>query len=105
MKLLNKFSDNLNGKPFVVMRYSAQNGFGGNNTEIAAFAYGDTENKYYLFGSCESLNIDEVDENDKSTCNLINIFMNNFSVVGEVDINRIDKIIKENTYSSVKIVQ
>ena len=78
-----KFYKNLNEEnkssyPICIMRYGAQNGFGGNTTGYAYCNYNDEEAKYELFGACNSLNESDYDKKDfddfleLATCMLIN---------------------------------
>lgn len=90
--------------PNCVIKYSAENGFGGNTTGYALFASED----HTLFGTCDTLDKYEIDEDeymDLMTCIAINTIMESLTKVGEVDLNRIKMVIKNETYSTIKIIE
>lgn len=94
------------GEPICVMRRGGQNGFGGNTTGYSLFLYSDGTYKYV--GSCDSLNEDDIDKDDteeKTICELINIYKDNLETVGDVDLARIKTIIKNDSYSVIKIIE
>lgn len=94
------------GEPICVMHRGGQNGFGGNTTGYSLFLYSDGEYKY--MGSCDSLNEDEIDDDDKeelAICGLINIYKDNLEQVGNVDLARIKTIIKNDSYSTIKVIE
>lgn len=51
--------------PVCIMHYGAQNGFGGNTTSYAIFAYSTEKGEYDLLGSCDSLDEDDYDASDE----------------------------------------
>lgn len=91
------------GEPVCVIRDGGQNGFGGNTTGYSVFLYNNGSYKYV--GDCDTLDEDEVDEEDKSICQLINIYKDNLKQVGDVDLSRIKSIIKNDSYSTIKIIK
>ena len=94
------------GEPICVMHRGGQNGFGGNTTGYSLFLYSDGEYKYV--GSCDSLNEDDIDDDDKeelAICGLINIYKDNLEQVGNVDLTRIKTIIKNDSYSTIKVIE
>lgn len=91
------------GEPICVMHRGGQNGFGGNTTGYSLFLYSDGVYKY--MGSCDTLDEDEVDDDDETICQLINIYKDNLEQVGDVDLSRIKNIIKNDSYSTIKIIE
>lgn len=97
-----------NSQPICVLRRGGQNGFGGNTTGYTLFLYSESEGLYKYFGSCDSLNEDDIDEDDEEealVCDLINIYKDNLEQVGEVNLARIKAIIKNDSYSTIKIIK
>jgi ribosomal protein L40E len=92
-----------NEEPVCVIREGAQNGFGGNSTGYALFICSDGSYKY--MGNCDTLDEDEVDDDDKTVCQLINIYKDNLEVVGDIDLTRLKTIVKNDSYSTIKIIK
>lgn len=102
--------------PAIVFRSGAQNGFGGNTIGYDLFYYFKDKGYTYV-GSCDSLDEDEYyndegelkdEENDNSEallCGEINELMKEAEQVGNVDMNRIKIIIKNDSYSTIKIIE
>ena len=103
MEALNKLIADEGGEPVVLMRYGAQNGFGGNTTSYAMFVY--LNDKYEFLGSCDTLDSDEVDDDDKQICEIINTIMEYFKTTGDVDIDRIKRVLKSDNDSSIQIIE
>jgi hypothetical protein len=100
MKEIIKLSED---EPVCVMYRGGQNGFGGNTTGYSLFLYSDGQYKY--IGSCDSLDEDEIDKDeDELICGLINAYKDNLEQVGDVDLARIKTIIKNDSYSTIKII-
>lgn len=96
--------------PFIVLHYAAQNGFGGNTTGYFTSSY-DSENSAYQFvGYTDSLDIEDLDKKDDDyiiqalTIKVIELKEENCEKIGEIDINRLNKVLKNNAYTAVKIV-
>ena len=88
----------------VVMSYGAQNGFGGNTTSYAMFI--NEGDKYVYFCSSHTLDKDEADDDDdKDACENINIMLDNFEQVGSVNMDRIKTVLKNDAYSTIKIIE
>ncbi len=100
---LNALISDSGDEPVVLMRYGAQNGFGGNTTSYAMFVY--LEDKYQFLGSCDTLDEDEVDDDDEQICTIINTIKDYFKTTGNVDIDRIKKVLKDDNYTSIKIIE
>lgn len=102
---LNSLFETMGNEPICVIRESAQNGFGGNSTGYSYFIYYPEQGKYVYAGSCDSLDENEIDDfDDKIACKVINSYIDNSNCVGNVDIDRITKIIKNNSYTSIDII-
>lgn len=94
------------GEPICVMHRGGQNGFGGNTTGYSLFLCSDGVYKY--MGSCDSLDEDKIDDDDKeelAISGLINLYKDNLETVGDVDLSRIKTIIKNDSYSTIKIIE
>lgn len=101
---------NDNGKfPICIMRYGAQNGFGGNTISYAFFHYSDTDNVYEIIGTCNSLDEDEYDAiddfSDLLTCAAINMYKGSNNKIGSVDMKRIKTVLKNDAYSTISIIE
>lgn len=92
--------------PLCVMKYGAQNGFGGNTTSFGVFTYNSDTKTYDYFGSCDSLNEKEIDDKDeKIVCQFINVYINSYYEISKVDLSRIKNILKNDAYSTIKIIE
>ena len=94
------------GEPICVMHRGGQNGFGGNTTGYSLFLCSDGVYKY--MGSCDTLDEEEIDEDDQedlAICGLINLYKDNLEQVGNVDLGRIKTIIKNDSYSTIKVIE
>lgn len=102
--------------PAIVFRSGGQNGFGGNTTGYELFYY-FKDKGYTCVGSCNSLDEDEY-YNDKGElkdkddgamdvllCKEINALKEEAEQVGEVDMDRLKSIIKNDSYSTIKIIE
>lgn len=102
--------------PAIVFRSGGQNGFGGNTTGYELFYYFKDEG-YMCVGSCDSLDEDEYyndkgelkDEEDGAMdvllCKEINELKEEAEQVGEVDMDRLKSIIKNDSYSTIRIIE
>ena len=54
--------------------------------------------------SFDTLDEDEVDEDEETICSIINTIRDNFKEEGTVDIDRIKTILKDDNYTSIKII-
>ncbi len=97
--------------PVCIMHYGAQNGFGGNTTSYAIFAYSTEKGEYDLLGSCDSLDEDDYDASDEDDaydllmCKLINLFRDGDDTIGSIDLNRLKTVLKNDAYSTIKIIE
>ena len=97
--------------PICIMNYGAQNGFGGNTTGYAICSYDKEKGSYKLLGTCDSLDEDEYDKDDEDDiydlfiCGVINIHKKNDNVVGTVDLSRLKNVLKNDSYTTIKIIE
>ena len=104
-----KYADKLSeilcseGEPAIVFNIFGQNGFGGNSQDYIIYIYKNGE--YICLGSCKSLEKSKCrDDDEKQTCDIINDCKTYLTQVGSVDMNRIETIVKNRSYSTVKII-
>ncbi len=103
-KALDSMVELTNNQPVCVMRRSGQNGFGGNTTGYSLFIYKD--GSYQYTGSCSTLDESKIKDSDEKTfCQVINVYKDNLEQVGDVDLNRIKTLIKNDSYSTIKIIE
>ena len=101
-------TDTRNMRPIILMHYGAQNGFGGNTTGYAICNYEWDNREYNFVGSCKSLNEKDYNEKDIEEmiiCKTINIFRNDYDAIGNVDLNRIKTVLKNDAYITNKIIK
>lgn len=91
------------GEPVIVFNVSAENGFGGSGIGYYAFMYG--EDGYEYLGFCDSLNPDKCSGDEKTTSMIINDCGKYLTVVGDIDIDRIRIIVKDQSYTAIKIIE
>lgn len=97
--------------PVCIMHYGAQNGFGGNTTGYALCAYSTEKGEYDLLGTCDSLDEDDYDASDDDDvydlliCKLINLYRDGEDTVGSIDLNRLKTVLKNDAYSTIKIIE
>jgi len=99
--------------PTCIIRYGAQNGFGGNSTGYSMFSRDDTATAYEWDGACDTL--DTSSYNTKSSdldelveylyCVTINAIIKGSDVIGSVDLNRLNTVLKNEAYSTIKIIE
>lgn len=96
--------------PVCVIYYGAQNGFGGNTTSYSIFSYNSSKEEYSFIGSCDSLDekkYDEKDDDDKYdliVCRIINLYKDGNDTIGSIDMSRLKNILKNDAYSTIKII-
>lgn len=98
----------MGGKPVCIMKEGAQNGFGGNTTGYALFLYLEDEKAYKYVGNCDTLDIEEIDDDGKEEyviCGMINAYKDTLKQVSNVDLERIKNIIKNDAYTTIKIIE
>lgn len=103
--IMNSLIETFGSEPICIIRYGAQNGFGGNTTGYAMFTYLDDTGAYQYLGSCDTLDEDEVDEEDEDICTIINFIKDNLKEEGTVSIDRIKTVLKNDNYSTIKIIE
>ena len=96
--------------PVIIMYYGAQNGFGGNTTSYAMCEYNKASGKYELSGVTNKLDTSELNENDDNyylylaSAFFINNYFNYGTEVGTIDSARFDTVLKNASYSAIKII-
>lgn len=91
--------------PACVLEYSAQNGFGGNSVEYALGYFSKEKNAYTLLGVTNTLDESqfnaktEDDIYDLLTTQIINLFVKANDVAGNVNLDRVKTVVKNNSYS------
>ena len=103
-KILDKLTEKSIGEPICILRYGAQNGFGGNTTGYSVFIYDTDAKTYQYIGNCDTLDEDKVDQDDEQICALINFVRENRKSEGVVNLDRIKTILKDSNYTSIKII-
>lgn len=91
-------------KPICIIHHGAQNGFGGNTTGYAVFSTKD----YSYIGNCDTLDEDKISKNDASElliCKVINLYKKECTKVGSVDLSRIKTLLKNESYSTIKVIK
>lgn len=97
--------------PTCIMHYGAQNGFGGNTTGYAIFSYDSDNSQYELLGTCDSLDKDDYDKDDEDDvydlfiCGIINLYRDGGDTIGSVDLGRLKVVLKNDAYSTIKIIE
>lgn len=97
--------------PVCIMHYGAQNGFGGNTTGYALCTYDSDEGAYTVKGSCDSLDEDDYDSDDEDDvydlliCKLVNAYRDGDDTIGSIDLNRLKTVLKNDAYSTIKIIK
>ena len=96
--------------PVCIMRFTAQNGFGGNTSSYTIAYYNTDIQQYKIVGICDSLDINDYDSSDEDellemlTCILVNSYNDRETQTGNVDIDRLKTVLKNDTYSAIKII-
>lgn len=97
--------------PICIMHYTAQNGFGGNTTGYAMFKYSNEKDKYQIFGTCNSLDEEDYDKTDKDeildliVCKFVKLYQEGEHAIGNVNMNRIKTVLKNENYKTIKIIE
>lgn len=96
--------------PACIIHYGAQNGFGGNTTGYVLGYYNTEDKVYEVLGSCNSLDEDDYDLDDEDDlydlliCKLVNLYIDGDDKVGDVDMARLKTVLKNDAYSTIKII-
>lgn len=97
--------------PACIIHYGAQNGFGGNTTGYVLGYYNTEDKVYKVLGSCNSLDEDDYDSDDEDDlydlliCKLVNLYIDGEDKVGDVDLSRLKTVLKNDAYSTIKIIE
>jgi tetratricopeptide (TPR) repeat protein len=108
-KIFNEYNDSQN--PICIIHYGAQNGFGGNTPGYMISSYDKSLNSYTLIGTCDTLNEVDYDQNDQEDiynliiCKAINLYKNGNDIIGIIDLERIKNLLKNDAYSTIKIIE
>ena len=92
-------------RPACIIRSSAQNGFGGYSSSYTICFDYEEENKYTCYGSCSSLDYDDYDIDEISeglVAASINGHIKNIEITDAINMDRVNRIIKKNSYSGIK---
>lgn len=106
LKKANKMSEIFceKGEPVILFMVSGENGFGGSGTGYYAFMYGS--DGYESLGFCSSLYPEKCKDNEeKTTSEIMNDCGKYLKVVGDVDLDRIHTIVKDQAYTAIKIIE
>lgn len=90
-------------EPIIIINYGAENGLGGISTGYAMFLY--LTEDYKFIGSSDTLDEEEAYEDDKEICSAMNTVIDYFKPTGNIDLDRIKKILKDDNYTSIKIIE
>lgn len=97
--------------PACIIHYGAQNGFGGNTIGYVLGYYNTDDKVYKILGTCNSLDEDDYDSDDEDDmyklliCELINLYVDGNDKVGDVDLPRLKTVLKNDAYSTIKIIE
>lgn len=101
--------------PYITIHYGAQNGFGGNTESYALCAYSQEEEEYKLDAYTKSDDIEKIKEDYDSDDDEYFVYMlgaallkgyeKNGNEVGSIDMARFKAILKNDAYSSIKIIE
>ncbi|NBI93059.1 hypothetical protein D3Z45_21420 [Lachnospiraceae bacterium] len=105
LEMANKMSEIFcaKGEPVIVFFVSGENGFGGSSVGYYAFMYG--EKGYEYLGFCSSLDPDKCSDEEETISEMINDCGKYLTVVGEIDLDRIHTIVKDQSYTAIKIIE
>lgn len=93
-------------KTICILMAGGQNGFGGNTSSYVLFSAENTIDAY-----CDTLDKEELDEDDDDAfiqllgCTVINNYKENGKEVGTIDMSRMKKVLKNDAYSTIKIIE
>ncbi len=90
--------------PVIVIHYGGQNTMGGMTDEIIIFVMDKQSHKYFAYGHTKTLDKDKANDDEEDVVFLYNTMNDNFKRTGDVDVDRINAIIKNGVYTNVKII-
>lgn len=90
--------------PVIVVYYGGQNTMGGMTDQITIFVMDKQTHEYVAFGNTKTLDKDEAKDDEEDVVFLYDTMNENFKRIGDVDIDRINAIIKNGVYTNVKII-
>lgn len=90
--------------PVIVIHYGGQNTMGGMTDQVTIFVMDKQTHEYVAFGNTKTLDKDEAKDDEEDVVFLYDTMNENFKRIGDVDIDRINAIIKNGVYTNVKII-
>ena len=90
--------------PVIAIHYGGENTMGGMTDQITIFIFDKALHYYVPFGHTKTLDYDKARDEEKDVVFLYNTMNENFNRIGDVDIDRINRIIKNGVYTNVKII-
>lgn len=88
-----------------LIHYGATNTMGGMTDSAAFFVYDKQNKKFTFFGSTNTLDEKKADDDEEMVVFLYTTMRDNFKTVGDVDVNRINSILKSGVYINVHIME
>lgn len=90
--------------PVIVIHYGGENTMGGMTEEIIIFVMDKQTHEYFAYGHTKTLDKDKAKDDEEDVVFLYNTMNDNFERTGDVDVDRINAIIKNGVYTNVKII-
>ena len=90
--------------PVIVIHYGGQNTMGGMTDQVTIFVMDKQTHEYVAFGNTKTLDKDEAKDDEEDVVFLYDTMNENFNRIGDVNIDRINTIIKNGVYTNVKII-
>ena len=90
--------------PVIAIHYGGENTMGGITDQVTIFIFDKALHCYVPFGHTKTLDNDKARDEEKDVVFLYNTMNENFNRIGDVDIDRINRIIKNGVYTNVKII-
>lgn len=88
-----------------VIHYGAKNAMGGTGESVAFFVY-DTESQGYgFYGSTKTLDEEKASDDEEEIVFLYTTLKENFKTVGDIDVDRINNILKNEVYVNVHVIE
>ena len=90
--------------PVIAIHYGGENTMGGMTDSVTLFVMDKNTHEYFAYGDTKTLDKNEADEDEENVVFLFDTMDENFKRTGDVDVNRINAIIKSGVYTNVKII-
>lgn len=97
--------------PYIIIHMGAENGFGGTTESYASCIYNKDDDKYQLDSYTNELDVDELDEDSDNYflyllgATLISGYYDDGIEVGTIDMSRFKTVLKNDAYSTIKIIE